>query len=515
MLTGQPNLHGQAAHALIFGACKSNKRMSARIAADVVSIAADLLAWVDTAAAKCLGGIAARSAGGLALRRAAKESVANFDLDATTIVRVWAATPSTDSRQATHLPSHDGQLGDVASYRELLAGLRAFESDVLKPVWGGPGRIAMLPPSEHNSQGAFGLVGLTAACQGVGLGTDRVLAILRATFEEIRDAAAEIRRTKHSPPVDVVRIVRAKCATYIDDSARSLAARQEARAELQEERERAAFASSRGSPAWFGSSRAASPGMPYLPSQPWDAVAPAAPISAFSLPEETPGGGYDAFSPARVRERIADRPHSALRPQPRYTDARRSPSRERSRSRERELSRSRLPRDSMPANRERLTSRDRDRDAGRDRDRDDDRDRSRRLTDDEPRPREEPPPRPRTPRQPSQERDDKEPSRRPPDSRSRRGEQERSSSRGRGDDEGPIGTHGDLGRAFRLRARTLGLPPTCVFAACFLGGCTKPDCHDCANLGPFSRAKHAALVSEMRARSTDAYAAAVRWRDTG
>ena len=98
--------------------------------------------------------------------------------------------------------------------------------------------------------------------------------------------------------------------------------------------------------------------------------------------------------------------------------------------------------------------------------------------------------------------------------RSRRDdERDRSASRGRSEDG--IATHGELGRAFRARARVLGLPPTCVFAACFRDGCTKQGCADCRDLAPYDRAKHGALLNEMRRRLTDTYAAAVRWRDAG
>ena len=522
VLTSQPSPHGQAAHALIFGACKSNRKMYARVAADVVSTAADVLAWVDQLAVACLGGIAARSAGGMQLRLAAKEGAVNFDLKATTITRIWAATPSVNTRQATHLASHDGQLGDPASFKEVHAAVKCFERDVLQPLWGGPGQIAMLPAPDRPSLGAFGLVGLTTACQAVGLGPAKIITVLDAAFEEIRDAAAERRRSKHARVADVVEIVRAKQRTYIDDAARGLAARAETRDELRQMGFASLFADPPG--------RAASPGMPFLPLQPWDEPRALSPLTALQYDAQaerrlgdarSDGRGYsgvDAFHPAQSRA------GSALRPTPRREDSRRSASRERSRSRDRDSPRFSRARDSMPANRDRLLPADRDPDRDRQRDHlrdydrrgdgDDRADASRRSPGRQQRGADDA----RGP-DAAHGRDDRSRDRdRRQLSRERRdGDRERSSSRGRseGGDAPRISSHGELGRAFRARASALGLPQTCVFNACFQGGCSKAGCRDCSDLPAFDRAKHGALVGEMRARLTDTYAATLRWRDAG
>ena len=86
-------------------------------------------------------------------------------------------------------------------------GIKNFESLVLCEAWGGPGQVVMLPRADRPSQGAFGFTGLVAACSAAGLGPSQSIEVLDKTFMEIRDEAAERRRTRGAKVVDVVKIV--------------------------------------------------------------------------------------------------------------------------------------------------------------------------------------------------------------------------------------------------------------------------------------------------------------------
>jgi hypothetical protein len=94
-----------------------------------------------------------------------------------------------------HINAHEGLLGDHANPKDLLVGEREFEESVLREVWGGPARVRPLPIGEQRTLGAFGWTGLTAACSAAGLGHEQTLEVLDATATEVRDEAAERRRT--------------------------------------------------------------------------------------------------------------------------------------------------------------------------------------------------------------------------------------------------------------------------------------------------------------------------------
>ena len=485
-LTGMSEPAGQAAWAFLFcsGAC--TKKLQYGISSVVHNFHDRLRVWVDVTAVEYLGGIASRAAGGLVLRGAIRDCVSHFALKAVPLIQVYAAHPSTNVASAVHIPSHEGLLGDSANAKDILSGVKNFESAVLHEVWGGPGQVSMLPRADWPSQGAFGLTGLVVACSAAGLGPKQTLEVLDKTFEEIRDEAAERRRTRGATVVNVTLIVaRNKMVRVTETSSReqSMAAGAEgARLALQQ----------MGAPTLLTLSsrhqladqdRARSP-------------------SAFSYTSDGQG------QTAQQRWRDTASP-SALRPLAK---------RGRERERDRDTSRSRSPsrgseggglrdrsRDSMPANRQRLA-------AGTP-----EADREVRLlgmqsparSDDA----RQPPP--RVPeREASADRDRA--------SRSRSPARERDAGAGRKGEPPPpspsslsvepIAHRAALARAFRQRCQALGIPHTCPFVAC-AGTCSNPACDDCKNAARYDPRKHSQVVDELKRRADVAFS--FRWRDTG
>jgi hypothetical protein len=339
VLMGMPEPAGQAAWAFLFcsGAC--TKKLQYGISSVVHNFHDRLRVWVDVTAVASLGGIASRAAGGLTLRGSIRDCVGHFTLRAAPIIQVYAAHPSTSVQSAVHISSHEGLLGDGTNAKDILTGIKNFESTVLREVWGGAGRLGMLPSLDWPAQGAFGLAGLVAACSAAGLGLKQTIEVLDKTFEEIRDEAAERRRTRGATVVDVTAIVaRNRMVRVTETSSReqSMAAGAEgARLALLQ----------MGAPALF----TLPSGLPSLSQD--GARSP----SAFS---------YTSDGPAQVvLQRWKDTASpSALRPL-----AKRGRERDRERERDHDRSRSRSPsrgaegsglrgrvRDSMPANRQRL-----------------------------------------------------------------------------------------------------------------------------------------------------------------
>ena len=109
---------------------------------------------------------------------------------------------------------------------------------VLAPLWGGPGCIAMLPATDHASQGAFRLTGLVSHCNEVGLEAAQTVEVLLKTSGEIFNAGAERRRTKGAWVAPVVTIVGRNRGVRVDATAVRDAARSEGARGYQDERER-------------------------------------------------------------------------------------------------------------------------------------------------------------------------------------------------------------------------------------------------------------------------------------
>jgi hypothetical protein len=496
-LTSMPEPAGQGAWAFLFcsGAC--TKKLQYGISSVVHNFHDRLRVWVDGTAVSSLGGIASRAAGGLLLRGTIKDCVGHFALRATQIIQVYAAHPSTDVESAVHIASHEGLLGDHTNSKDILMGIKNFESLVLCEAWGGPGQVVMLPRADRPSQGAFGFTGLVAACSAAGLGPSQTIEVLDKTFMEIRDEAAERRRTRGAKVVDVVKIVlRNKGVRVLETASReqSMAAGAEgARLALLQ----------------YGGQMHTPPGSATHSRavlSPSHLGTPPRSPSAFSLQSEQDAGvrrWRDVPSPSahrpQARGEIRDRSRS------------RSPSREMTDRRDGRGLRDRS-RDSMGANRLRLRVGTPDADkeverlalgmaspadsrpgdmrvaAGGDnkQERTADRDRDRHSRS----------------RSPARDRDDSSLERkggstplRPPSP------------------AGELITHrAGLARAFRQRLQQLGLPHTCPFVACG-GTCSNAACEDCKSAARFDPRKHGPVVEELK-RKVDA-AFNFRWRDTG
>ena len=86
------------------------------------------------------------------LRGSIRDCVSHFALKAVPLIQVYAAHPSTNVASVVHIPSHEDLLGDSANAKDILSGVKNFESAVLHEVWGGPGQVGMLPRADWPSQ---------------------------------------------------------------------------------------------------------------------------------------------------------------------------------------------------------------------------------------------------------------------------------------------------------------------------------------------------------------------------
>ena len=509
---------GQAAHAFLFSSGACTKKLTSGIAAVVHDLHDRIRHYVDELAKKALGGTASLTMGGMGLRSSIQEQTVTFAFDPSTCIRIFAAHPSTAVEAATHVTAHDGVLGDPTASKDILNGIKEYEAMVLAPLWGGPGRIAMLPATDHASQGAFGLTGLVSHCNEAGLEAAQTIEVLLKTSGEIFNAGAERRRTKGARVAPVVTIVGRNRAVRVDATAVRDAARSEGARGYRDERERDRDRYR------LGADRD-----PY--SSPRD--------QALQLARPTSAAGFVAGEDTRAVPSFGRRPASgALQPlagRPARSEGlrgrSRSPSRERSRSQARDEGASprRDARDSMPANRLRLgagtpeadsevravlaaqggarsPSRLRDTSSldGRDRHRE------RGSTPD------------------SRQRDERRPDDRHADGRrsvSRspaRGlgrEDERSPAPGRGGAldgtaEAPFTHRAGMARAFRIRCKAAGAPSTCPFMACG-GQCANTECDNCRSDAKYDPRVHAQIVRETKAAASSDFASSFRWRVVG